>query len=84
MWHHEVPTIWMWSKVHNTYNFSTLSGFPSRVRLFDNNAHTVIKGCREINRPRLGGVPFDLTYHISLKQHDYRVEVLGDFNTHVL
>ena len=49
--------------------------------VFDNK--TVIKRCHEINGSP-GSVPFDLTYHISLEQHDYNVKVLNNFNTHLI
>lgn len=70
--------------VIKTNNFSTVGFYEScATTIFDNNAYVVIKRCREINGS-LGSVSFDLTYHISLKQHDYSVKVLSDFNTHVL
>jgi hypothetical protein len=71
--------------VIKTNNFST--GFYElyinsyTTVIFDKN--TVIKFCHKINGSR-GNVLFDLTYHISLKQYDYNVKVLNNFNTHVL
>lgn len=72
--------------VIKTNNFSAVGFYEScATNIFDNNILlcTVIKRRHEINGS-LGSVPFDLTYHISLKQYDYSVKVLSNFNTHVL
>lgn len=71
IWH----DIWMWLRLNN---FST--GFYITA-IFDKNR--VIKLCRKINGS-LDNVLFDLTYHILLKQYDYNVKILNNFNTHVL